>query len=59
MDGLGILKSEVESTILKGTKWKEEQTEKFHARMAGTEVVFMKQDEKFIIITVYLVGSEK
>ena len=59
MDALGIEKNEVESAIIKGMKWKEEDTDKWHANMSGVEVVFMKQEEKFIIITTYLARREK
>ncbi len=59
MDSIGILKEEVENVIFKGMKWKEQDTEKWHAQMAGIEVVFMKQDENFVIITVYLARREK
>lgn len=59
MDSIGILKTEVEDAILKGMKWKEEDTGKWHAQMAGVEIVFMKQDENFVIITVYLARREK
>lgn len=59
MDALGIEKQEVEKAIKEGMKWKEENTEKWHAQMAGTEAVFMKQEEAIIIITVYLAGRMK
>jgi len=35
-------------------KWKEEKEEKWHARMAGIECVFIKQENQLFIITVYL-----
>lgn len=56
MDALGIEKKEVERTVKEGMKWKEENTEKWHAQMAGLEVVFVKQEKDLFIITVYLVG---
>ena len=56
MDALGIEKQEVEKAIKEGMKWKEENAEKWHAQMAGTEAVFMKQEDNIIIITVYLAG---
>ena len=56
MDALGIEKKEIEQTVKKGMKWKEENSDKWHARMAGIEVVFMKQNEHFFIITAYLAG---
>ncbi len=59
MDALGIEKNEVENAIIKGMKWKEEDTDKWHANMSGVEVVFMKQEEQFIIITTYLARREK
>lgn len=59
MDGLGINKSEVESTINKGMKWKEKESEKWHAQMGGIEIVFMKEENKFFIITVYYARREK
>jgi len=57
MDALGIEKSDVENTVKKGMKWKEEDTPKWHAKMAGIEVVFMKQAKDLFIITVYLAGG--
>ena len=57
MDALGIEKREVENAVKKGMKWKEETGDKWHARMAGIEIVFMKQHEDFFIITVYLAGG--
>lgn len=59
MDGLGINKNEVEQTIQKGMKWREEDSEKWHAQMSGIEVVFMKQQNNFVIITAYLAGRQK
>ena len=59
MDALGIQKNEVENAIVKGMKWKEEDTEKWHANMSGIEVVFTKQENQFIIITTYLARREK
>ena len=59
MDGLGVNKSEVESAINKGMKWKEKDSEKWHAQMAGIEIVFMKEENNFFIITVYYAGREK
>ena len=55
IDALGIEKGDVEQTIKKGMKWKEEKSEKWHARMAAIEVVFMKRNKDFIIITAYFV----
>lgn len=59
IDSLGILKNEVETVIKKGMKWKETNSEKLHAQMAGIEIVFMKQDTNFVIITMYLARREK
>lgn len=53
MDGLGVSKDEVKQIITQGMKWKEQQTEKWHAQMLGTEVVFTKDDSATTIITVY------
>ena len=53
IDGLGLDFEEIELTIIKGRKWKEKYTEKWHANMAGLEVVFQKQDALIIVITVY------
>ena len=54
MDALGIEKREAERTIKEGMKWKEEKSNKWHAQMAGIEIVFMKRDEYFFVITAYL-----
>lgn len=59
IDGLGINKSEIESAINKGMKWKEKDSEKWHAQMAGVEVVFMKEENNFFVITVYYEGGGK
>lgn len=59
MDGFGFEKSDVENTVKKGMKWKEEKTNKWHAQLAGIEVVFMKQGNNFVIITAYLAGRKK
>ncbi len=58
MDGLGVSKTEVQQVIAQGMKWKEKDEEKWHAQMAGIETVFMKEDENWIIITVYRAGRE-
>ena len=59
MDGLGLEKREIENIIIKGMKWKEERNDKWHAQMGGIEVVFMKEENNFIIITIYLAGRSK
>jgi hypothetical protein len=43
MDGLGIERKEVDQAICKGMKWKEKNTEKWHANMSGIECVFLKE----------------
>ncbi len=53
VDRYGIDVDEVERTIKQGMKWKENDTEKWHANRGGIECVFMKQEEIFFIITVY------
>lgn len=40
-------------------KWKEQDTEKWHANMAGIECVFMKEGDILFIITVYKNSGEK
>lgn len=59
IDTLGIEKREVENVIKKGMKWKESNSEKWHAQMAGIEAVFMKQEQNIFIITVYPAGRSK
>ena len=59
MDALGIEKRDVEETVRRGMKWKEEKSGKWHAQMAGSEVVFVKQDKDLFVITVYFVGRSK
>lgn len=59
MDALGIEKRDVERSIKEGMKWKEENSGKWHAQMAGIEVVFMKQYKDFFVITAYPVGRSK
>ena len=56
MDALGIDKEEINSVITKGMKWKEKNTEKWHARRFGIEAVFLKNNSDIFIITVYLEG---
>ena len=59
IDTLGIEKRDVENAIKKGMKWKESNSEKWHAQMAGIEVVFMRQGENIFIITAYFAGRLK
>lgn len=59
IDTLGIEKRDVENAIRKGMKWKERNSEKWHAQMAGIEVVFMKQGKNIFIITAYFAGRLK
>ncbi|HLC57580.1 MAG TPA: DUF4258 domain-containing protein [Candidatus Nanoarchaeia archaeon] len=58
MDALGIEIKEVERAIKEGMKWKDSNG-KWHAQMAGIEVVFVKQEGEFVIITTYLAGGSK
>ena len=53
MDNLGLERIEIENMILKGMKWKENNSEKWHANMAGTECVFIKEGDTLFVITVY------
>ena len=57
MDALGIERKEVEKTIKMGMKWKEKHNEKWHARMAGIECVFIKKEDFLFVITVYPEGG--
>jgi len=59
MDGLGIERKEIENTIIKGMKWREIDNEKWHAALAGIECVFIKKQNAFFIITVYMGGDKK
>ena len=61
MDALGIEKSEMESVITKGMKWKEKHIEKWHASIRGIECecVFLKKENLMFIITVYENGGKK
>ena len=59
MDSLGVERKEVEETVRRGMKWKEEKTEKWHAQMASIEVVFIKDNSDYYIITVHPAGREK
>ena len=59
MDSLGIEKRVIERTVKEGMKWKEENKEKWHAQMAGIEVVFIKQLKDIFVITAYLAGRSK
>ena len=58
MDAYGLSRTEVEDVIRKGMKWKEEHEEKWHARMTGTECVFIRQEDHLFVITVYLEGGK-
>ncbi|MBI4450372.1 DUF4258 domain-containing protein [Candidatus Woesearchaeota archaeon] len=59
MDGLGISADEVESVITQGMKWFDAGRSHWHAQAAGVEVVFAKQDNALIVVTVYRAGREK
>ena len=41
-------------TIERGMKWKSADGRKWHAERGGTEAVFMKEGDIFVIITTYL-----
>lgn len=53
IDALGIEKKDIENGIKKGMKWKEDDSEKWHANMTGIESVFIKKEDIIFIITVY------
>ena len=57
MDGLGLNQREIETVITQGMKWKEQKTEKWHARMAGVEAVFIKEENNIMVITIYHAGD--
>lgn len=59
IDALGLEKKEIEKAVKEGMKWKEEDSDKWHAQMAGVEVVFMKQFNDIFVITAYLAGRSK
>ena len=60
MDGLGIERTEVDKIVKQGMKWKEKNTEKWHAYMNGIECVFEKKENNLFIITVYKnIGGKK
>lgn len=59
IDTLGIEKRDVETAVKRGMKWKESNSEKWHAQMTGIEVVFMKQEKDIFIITAYFAGRSK
>ncbi len=59
MDALGFDKRDIENTIAKGMKWKEEKRDIWHAQMAGIEVVFTKEENNLVIVTAYLAGRIK
>ncbi len=59
IDGYGLDIDEVENVITKGMKWKEENSDKWHANMAGIEYVFIKREDKLFVITVYITKGEK
>ncbi len=59
IDAYGLDKDEVERVIKKGVKWKEDGREVWHANMGGSEVVFVKNEESIVIITVYAARWEK
>lgn len=59
MDSYGIECIEVDRAITRGMKWKEKNSEKWHARTGGLECVFVKQENSLVVITVYLGGGKK
>ena len=59
LDGYGIDIEEAETAIKLGMKWKEQDTEKWHAYMAGIECVFIKEEDTLFVITVYKDQGEK
>jgi len=48
-------KKTIQNVLMKGMKWKEEKGEKWHAQVAGVEVVFTKEDDIITIITTYYI----
>lgn len=60
IDLYGLDRAEVDVIIKKGMKWKEQQTEKWHANMSGYECVFIKQENNvYFVITVYANGDQQ
>lgn len=59
IDGYGSDLKEIENVIKQGMKWKEEQTGKWHANMAGLECVFTKKENILFVITVYKEAGKK
>ena len=59
MDALGIEDEEVESTVRLGMKGRDADGEKWHAQRGGLEVVFARQEDMIVIITVYLARRKK
>ncbi len=53
MDAIGIDKKAVEKAITEGMKWKEKDSEKWRANMAGVECVFIKKENTLFVITIY------
>lgn len=58
MDNYGLDIDEVDAIIKKGMKWQEPNTGKWHARMAGYECVFIRENDTIFVITVYVEGEE-
>ncbi|MDP2717491.1 MAG: DUF4258 domain-containing protein, partial [Candidatus Micrarchaeota archaeon] len=48
-----IEKSEVKNTVEKGQKWLSEADGRWHAKMAGIEVVFEKREKDTLIVTCF------
>ena len=57
MDSLGLERREIESVIKEGMKWQE--NEKWLANMYGVEVVFQREEDMIIVITVYYERRKK
>ena len=53
MDALGIERSDVEKAISRGMKWKEKNSEKWHANMASIECVFLKNNINRILMVAF------
>ena len=45
--------------INQGMKWKGENSDKWHASMAGIECVFIKKEDSIFVITVYKEADKK
>lgn len=59
MDAYGIERRDLDDMLKTGMKWKEQQTNKWHAAKGGFECVFVHSDEGIIVITVYRTGGKR